>query len=115
MRKEFGGYDPEAVDAFLSRCHATPGVYRSRFPQLRDVIPRGKPVTTEEIRDVRFPSKLRGYPIRVVDDLLDELAAAVELTKWQAPGKPGGVATAARTISLVEAERESLARTAGRR
>jgi DivIVA domain-containing protein len=115
VRKEFGGYDPEAVDAFLSRCHATPGLYRSRFPQLRDVIPRGEPVTSAEIRDVRFPWKLRGYPIRVVDDLLDELAAAVELTKWQAPGPRGGAAAAVRTISLVEAERESLARTARRR
>jgi hypothetical protein len=56
VRKEFGGYDPASVDAFLSRCHATPGVYRSRFPQMRDVIPRGKPVTSEEIRDVRFPT-----------------------------------------------------------
>lgn len=115
MRKEFGGYDPASVDAFLSRCHATPGVYRSRFPQMRDVIPRGKPVTSEEIRDVRFPTKLRGYPIRLVDDLLDELQAAVELTKWRAPTRPGTAASGARTISLVEAERASHARTAGHR
>lgn len=115
MRKVFRGYDTVAVDAFLARCLATPGVYRSRFPQLRGGIPRGERVTTEEIREVRFPLARVGYSIRVVDDLLDQLAAAVELTKWQAPGRPGGVAAAVRTISLVEAERESLARTAGRR
>lgn len=115
MRKELLGYDPDAVDAFLARCLATPGVYRSRFPQLRGGVPRGERVTPEEIQDVRFPIRLVGYAIRVVDDLLDQLQEAVEVTTWRAPATPGGVVAALRTISLVEAERESLARTAGRR
>ena len=98
MRREFRGYDPVAVDAFLSRCLATPGVYRSRFPDLRDLLPAGERVSAQEIRDVRFPSRLVGYPIRTVDALLDELAAAVERTTWRAP-------ELTRVIDLVEPSR----------
>lgn len=115
MRKEFRGYDPVAVDAFLARCLATPGVYRSQFPQLRGLIPGGERVTPEEVAEVRFPSVLIGYAIREVDALLERLQAAVELTTWRAPELRRAVAGEARTISLVEAERGSLARTAGRR
>jgi len=115
MRKEIRGYDPEAVEAFLARCLATPGVYRSRFPQLRDLTPRGERVTAEEIRDVRFPKARLGYQIRAVDALLDELERVVELTRWRAPALESGAVRALRTISLVDTERESLARTAARR
>ena len=109
MRKELRGYDPTAVDAFLGRCLATPGVYRSRFPQLRGRIPGGRPVTPDEVRDVRFPTALWGYPIRAVDALLDELQAAVEVTTWRAPALPDAAEPAPRTIVLVDTEPGSLA------
>ena len=110
MRKELRGYDPSAVDAFLSRCLATPGVYRSRFPQLRGRIPGGAPVTPDDVRDALFPQALWGYQIRAVDALLDELQAAVEVTTWRAPEQPAAAGPAPRTISLVDTEPTSLSR-----
>lgn len=115
MRKELRGYDPSAVDAFLGRCLATPGVYRSRFPQLRGRIPGGRPVTADDVREVRFPTALWGYRIREVDALLDELQAAVEVTTWRAPELPAAAGQAPRTISLVDTERGSLAHAGGHR
>ena len=100
MRKEFRGYDPADVDAFLARCLATPGVYRSKYPQLRGRTPSGPRVTAQEIRDVRFRKATWGYQMRVVDTLLDELADAVELTGWSAPGTTVAVAPMRRTIVL---------------
>ncbi|MCU1602394.1 MAG: hypothetical protein JWO22_3103, partial [Frankiales bacterium] len=100
---------------FLARCLATPGIYRSRFPELRGRTPSGGRVTPEEIRQVRFRKSALGYQIRVVDDLLDALAVELELTTGAAPVPAAGAAAAARTISLVEAEQGSLARTAARR
>ena len=88
MRKEIRGYDPVAVDAFLARCLATPGVYRSQFPLLSGRTPAGERVTPEEIRDVRFGTVFMGYPIRKVDALLDALADAVERTTWREPERP---------------------------
>jgi DivIVA domain-containing protein len=104
MRKEILGYDPRQVDAFLARCVATPGVYRSRYPQLRAVAPGGQRVTPDEIRDVRFDTALLGYRIREIDALLAELHEAVALTTWHAPGLPGEALRRPRTISLVEQE-----------
>lgn len=115
MRKEILGYDPASVDTFLSRCFATPGVYRSTFPQLRGRIPSGARVTPEDVASVRFRKRLVGYAIRDVDDLLDDLQQVISLTTWQSPAPPAGAAAEARTISLVEAEQASLARTAERR
>ncbi|MCU1599447.1 MAG: hypothetical protein JWO22_156 [Frankiales bacterium] len=115
MRKEFRGYDPIAVDAFLARCLATPGIYRSRFPELRGRTPGGARVTPEQIRGVRFGKATLGYQIRVVDDLLDELEAELRITTAPEPVPAVEAVRALRTISLVEAERASLARTAGRR
>jgi DivIVA domain-containing protein len=83
MRKELGGYDPIAVDTFLARCLAHPGLQRSRFPELRGRAPSGERVTADDIRGVRFRKALLGYRIRVVDALLDDLAAAVERTSWR--------------------------------
>ena len=115
MRKEILGYDPIAVDAFLARCVATPGVYRSRFPELRGRNPSGERVTVEEIARVRFRKTALGYQIRAVDALLDELQAALELMTWRAPELRGATAQAARRISLVEAEQGSRDRIAARR
>ena len=115
MRREIFGYDRQAVDVFLARCLATPGVYRSAFPQLRGRVPGGMRVTADEVRDVRFGWTLVGYAIREVDALLDEVAEAVEVTRWRAPAPLAAAVQAVRTISLVEAEQASLARTAERR
>lgn len=112
MRKEILGYDPVSVDVFLSRCLATPGVYRSSFPDLRGRIPSGQRVTAEEVAAVRFRKRLVGYAIRDVDDLLDQLEHVISLTTWRAP-TPLADAAAARTISLVDAE--ELAEVAERR
>ena len=100
MRREVFGYDRPAVDAFLARCLATPGVYRSAFPQLRDRVPGGERVTAAEVREVRFRPAVLGYSIRQVDALLDELEQALERTRWQPPlpdARP-------HVISLVDAE-----------
>ncbi|MCW2668153.1 MAG: hypothetical protein JWO27_50 [Frankiales bacterium] len=83
MRKEIGGYDPIAVDTFLARCLATPGLQRGRFPELRGLAPCGERVTAAEIRTVRFRKAVLGYQIRAVDALLDDLEHAVELTTWR--------------------------------
>ena len=115
VRKEILGYDPVSVDIFLSRCLATPGVYRSTFPQLRGRIPSGLRVTAEEVAAVRFRKRWVGYAIRDVDELLDQLQHVIGLTTWRAPTPLAEAVAAARTISLVEAEQESLARTAERR
>lgn len=110
MRKEIRGYDPDAVDAFLARCLATPGIYRGQFPQLRDLAPRGQRVTAQEIRDVRFPKAHLGYQIRAVDALLDQLERAVELTTWRSPALESGAVQSLRRISLVDTPRASTAR-----
>jgi hypothetical protein len=115
MRREIRGYDPVAVDTFLARCLATPGIPRGRFPQLRGLAPSGERVTPEQIRDVRFPKAGLGYQIRMIDALLDELQAAAELTTWRATELRTVVTREPRKMPLVDAEREPLARTAGRR
>ncbi|MFN2539662.1 MAG: DivIVA domain-containing protein [Mycobacteriales bacterium] len=86
-----------------------------RHPQLQGLSAAGEPVTAEEIAGARFRSTLLGYPIREVDDLLDELQAAVEVTRWRAPAPPDEAAAEARTTSLAEAERASHDRTATHR
>ncbi|MCU1624407.1 MAG: hypothetical protein JWL79_3252 [Frankiales bacterium] len=112
MRNEIRGYDPVAVDCFLARCLATPGIQRGRFPQLRGLAPSGERVTPEQIRDVRFPKAALGYQIRVVDALLDELQAAAELTTWRATALRTVVTRDPRKVPLVDAERAPLVRTA---
>lgn len=115
MRREIRGYDPIAVDTFLARCLATPGIQRRRFPELRGLVPSGERVTPEQIRDVRFRKVGLGYPIRVVDELLDQLQAAAELTTWRATELRTVVTREPRKVPLVDGERGPLARTAGRR
>ena len=77
LHKEYRGYDPGRVDAFLARCLATPGVSRSRFPELRHLRPAGPPVTREEVDAVRFGQATWGYSIRRVDAVLDRIAETV--------------------------------------
>ena len=118
MRREFGGYDPTAVDAFLARCLATPGVYRSQFPLLSGRTPAGERVTPEEIREVQFSKAVLGYPIRKVDGLLDALAETVERTTWREPEaavNEGRALATLRVLSLVDAERRTLERPTARR
>jgi DivIVA domain-containing protein len=105
MRRELLGYNRDQVDSFLARCLATPGVYRSRYPQLRARTPDGERVTADEISDVRFAMSLIGYRIREVDSLLEDLYEAVERTTWAAPEIDLTTASLTRSVALQESER----------
>jgi DivIVA domain-containing protein len=105
VRREFRGYDPAAVDAFLGRCFGRAGLDPQRVrPGF------GVRLTADEIRGARFGKAWLGYPIRTVDALLDQLAEAAELTTLL-PATGAAAAQAPRRISLVDTEQESLART----
>ena len=53
-------------------------------PDLR--VPEGRPVTAEDLEEVRFTTALRGYRMDEVDALLDRLAE--QLRAQQGPGSP---------------------------
>jgi DivIVA domain-containing protein len=76
MRRVFRGYEPRQVEAFLGRCLGTLGP-RADFPELAGVIAAGPPVTRDDVRNVQFSVKLRGYQLDEVDRLLDRIAAAL--------------------------------------
>lgn len=74
------GYDRSKVDAFLARCAASLGEERlAELPELarlrRDSVRAG--VSARQVRDVRFPVRLRGYDLAEVDALLRRVAAAL--------------------------------------
>lgn len=81
FRIVFRGYDPEQVDALLTRCARTLGTRAGEFPELaaagRSPVSDPRPLTAEDLHVAQFRVRFRGYALDDVDDLLDRLADRV--------------------------------------
>ncbi len=85
----YRGYDREEVDAFLDRCAAALGSRREGFQELqgRGGLVSGPRVTPEEVAQVQFRIRWRGYGLDEVDALLDQVEGAL---RGSSPEQPYG-------------------------